>query len=425
MQRVVVTGLGTCTSYGIGVDLLWENLLSGNTILKEVPSKWKTNPESKILYSPLPKFEYNKLGFSRAELMQYEPVTLNALLSVEEAIKHADIPYTKLNDKLNRYQIENLDTSRIGAFGGTGIGGIDTLLQSTLKLIEVQKGKSIRLDALSVAKTMPYNIAASIGIKLRLHKNINSYSYACATGSVILGKAFEQIKNNNIDMAIVSSSEYTDQDIGLLYNGFLYGNTITREENAEIANIPFDKQRSGFLFSEGGSGTLIVESLEHAQKRGANILAEIVGFSETFDGFNMVSPDPSGLYIEEMLNTLLNDTQIKAEEIDYINTHGTGTIKNDKIEAMVLEKIFNKDVAINSTKSLLGHTISASGTIEAITTILSIKNRVIHENNGLKEPISDLNFVTEKTNLDIKYAISQSFAFGGHNSSLLFKKYED
>lgn len=423
MQRVVVTGMGTCTSYGLGTNLLWDNLLKNTPIIKNIPDSWKSSSDSQGFYAPLPEFDYKKLGFSRSELIQYDPVTLNALLSLEEALQQAEVPYTQLNDKLNRYTLDTIDLNKMGVFAGSGIGGIETLSNSTEKIRKEKSGVSLRQDALSIAKTMPYNIAASIGIKLGLHKNINSHTYACATGTILLGKAFKEIQNGTLDTAIVCSSEYADKEMGLLYNGFLHGKTLTKSDDVASANVPFDKRRSGFLFSAGGSGTLILESLEHAQERDANILAEIVGFSDSFDGFNMVSPDPSGQYIEEMLNELLSNANITPSDINYINAHGTGTIKNDQIEAMVLEKIFDHTVAINSTKSLLGHTVSASGTIEAITTILSINHKMIHENSGLKEPISDLNFVQEPTAIDIEYAISESFAFGGHNSALLFKKF--
>jgi len=425
MKRVVVTGMGSYTSYGLGKDLLWKNLIANIPAIKEVPDSWKIDPNRKGFYAPLPKLDYRTLDFSKSEILQFEPVTLNALLSIEEALKQANINLVKLNDKLNRYVIKDkhIDVDKIGIFGGTGIGGIETLSNATIQFAEVRSGKKVRLDALSVAKTMPYNIAAASGIKLSLHHNINSGTYACATGTILIGKAFESIKNATIDMAIICASEYADQEVGLLYNSFFYGNTLTKSDDITKANIPFDKNRNGFLFSEGGAGALVIESLEHAKKRGATILAEIIGFSDTFDGYNMVSPDLTGAYIEKMLLDLLSKASVMPEEISYINAHGTGTIKNDEVESLVLGKIFNRHTAINSTKSLLGHSISASGIIETITTILSIQNKKIHANNGLKDPISDLNFVKEPINLDIVYAISESFAFGGHNGALLFKKF--
>jgi len=422
MKRVVITGMGALTSYGIGTDILWRKLLGGKTVVSNIPSSWKLSKEQKGLYAPLPMLDYKALGFSKMELTQYEPVNLNMLIAVEEALKNANIKYALTNNKLNIYQLKDVDRKKFGVFVGTGIGGIESLTKDTLNLNKMQRGEVGRMDPFGISKTMPNNVAASVGIKLGLRKHINSYVYACATGTITVGKAYEKIKNGLLDIAIAGSSEYFDKS-GTSYNSFLRAKTITKNTDPLLANCPFDKNRSGFLFSEGASGALVLESLEHAKNRNANILAEIVGFEESFDGFNMVSGDPSGIYIEKMLEELLNEANINVKDIDYINAHGTGTIKNDEIEAEIFERLFGSGVAINSTKSLLGHTIAASGSIEAIVTIMSIRNQKIHKNYGLADPIKDLNFVRETLNLQIEYALSNSYAFGGHNGSLLFKKY--
>jgi len=422
MNRVVVTGMGALTSYGLGVETLWNNLLGGESIIKNIPSSWKLLPESEGIYSPLPRLNYKELGFSKMELMQYEPVNLNMLVAIDEALKSAHINYTLVNNKLNSYDIKNIDMNKFGVFVGTGIGGVATLTKNVMNIQNMKRGESGRIDTFTIAKAMPNNVAASAGIKLGLHRHINSYAYACSTGTITIGKAYESIKSGLLDIAIAGSSEYFDET-GAAYNAFLKAKTIITDGDPLIANRPFDKKRSGFLFSDGASGVLVLESLEHAKSRNANILAEIVGFQESFDGFNMVSGDPSGIYIQEMFENLLNEANIDPRDIDYINAHGTGTVKNDEVESEVFEKLFGNNVAINSTKSLLGHTIAASGSIEAIVTVLSIKEQKIHKNNGLKEPIRDLNFVQKNTFLDIEYAISNSSAFGGHNGALLFKKY--
>lgn len=422
MRRVVVTGLGVYTSYGLGTKALWENLINNTSVVEKIPERWRTKSNAGF-YAPLPKLDYAQLGFSRSETLQYEPVTLHALLSVEEAMKQANFEITKMGDKLNRYILSEEVSEKIGVFAGTGIGGIETLSNATDALKRTQQGERVRQDALSVAKTMPYNIAAAIGIKWGLHQHINSHTYACATGTILIGKAMKEIQNGSLDVAITCSSEYADQEIGLLYNAFFNGGTLTKGETSTQVNMPFDTKRSGFLFSEGGSGALVLESLEHAQARGATILAEIVGFSDSFDGFNMVSPDTSGVHIEKMLRDLLCQANIQAEDVSYINAHGTATLKNDAVETMVLEKIFNQQTAINSTKSFLGHSISASGSIEAVTTILSMQHGMVHSNYGLSDPISDLHLVRENTAVKIDYALSESFAFGGHNGALLFKAY--
>ncbi len=423
MKRVVVTGIGAFTSYGLGTEVLWKKLLEGKTVVKNIPDVWKLTPEQKGMYAPLPTLDYKALGFSKMERMQYEAVTLNMLVAVKEALDSANVAYTQVNDKLNRYQINSIDMDRFGIFAGTGVGGIDSLTIAVLDQNHMKNGEPGRVDPFAVAKAMPNNVAAATGIKLNLHKNINSYVYACATGTITIGKAYESIKNGLVDIAIAGSSEYLDT-VGVTYNGFLKARTIITDGDPLTVNRPFDKKRNGFLFSDGASGALVLESLEHAKARNANILAEIVGFEESFDGFNMVSGDPSGMYIEKMLERLLREADIEAKEIDYINAHGTGTIKNDEVEAEIFEKIFGDTVAINSTKSLLGHTIGASGSIEAIVTILSMRDQKVHKNNALTDPIKSLNFVKETSDVKIDYAISNSYAFGGHNGTLLFKKYD-
>jgi len=424
MQRVVVTGTGAFTSYGLGSEVLWQKLLNGETIIEPIPDVWKLTPDIRGLYAPLPSLDYEALGFSKMERTQYEPVNLNILTALDEALKNAEIGYTLVNNKLNSYSLKNINTERFGVFSGTGIGGIETLLNNAFDFKKLQRGERAKLDPFSIAKSMPNNVAAAIGIKLGLHKHINSYTYACATGTITIGKAYESIKNGLLDVAIAGSSESLDRE-GMTYNGFLKAKTIITGEPHSGVNCPFDENRNGFLFSEGASGILVLESLEHAKKRNANILAEIVGFEESFDGYNMVSGDPSGVYIEHMLEKLLDEAGIEAKDIDYINAHGTGTIKNDEIEAAIFEKIFGNHVPINSTKSLLGHTIAASGSIEAIVTMLSMRDHKIHKNNGLVNPIKKLHFVRETTNVDIEYALSTSYAFGGHNGTLLFKRYKE
>lgn len=422
MNRVVVTGTGTFTSYGLGTETLWNSLLDGKTVIEPVPDTWKLTSDYKGLYAALPSLDYKTLGFSKMEVTQYEPVNLNMLAALNEALENANLEYSLVNNKLNSYALKNINMERIGVFVGTGIGGIESLTKDTLNLNKIKSGEKGRMDPFGIAKCMPSNVAASIGIKLGLHKHINSYTYACATGTITIGKAYESIKHGMLDIAIAGSSEYFDK-AGTAYHSFLKAKTIIRDGDLETVNCPFDEKRNGFLFSEGASGALVLESLEHAKKRNANILAEIVGFEESFDGYNMVSGDPSGVHIEEMLKKLLKKANITTKEIDYINAHGTGTIKNDKVEAEIFEKLFDSRVAINSTKSLLGHTIAASGAIEAIVSVLSIRAQKIHKNNGLTKPIKDLNFVRETSNVAIEYALSNSYAFGGHNAALLFKKY--
>jgi 3-oxoacyl-[acyl-carrier-protein] synthase II len=176
------------------------------------------------------------------------------------------------------------------------------------------------------------------------------------------------------------------------------------------------------LFGQGGSAVLILESLEHAKKRGANIIAEIIGYGETCDAHNIMMMEQSGIEIKKAVKYCLRDAKIRSNDIDYINAHGTGTLLNDEIESMLIKELFKNKPLVNSTKSLIGHTLGASGAIEAVVTALSIKNKTTHVSKNIIEPVSDLNFVKKRETYKIRTALSQSFGFGGHNSVIAFKE---
>jgi 3-oxoacyl-[acyl-carrier-protein] synthase II len=192
----------------------------------------------------------------------------------------------------------------------------------------------------------------------------------------------------------------------------------------EAANRPFDENRSGFLFSQGGAAVLILEELDHAQRRGATILAELIGFAETFDAHSIMSLAPGGQQIERMIHATLEDANMSPKDVDYINAHGTGTKNNDQTEAEVIDRVFGKSVRVNSTKSLLGHTIGASGAFEALVTALTLRDGKTHISRNLENPVLDLNFVRSVESFEPRVALSQSFAFGGHNAAIILRKYD-
>jgi 3-oxoacyl-[acyl-carrier-protein] synthase II len=198
----------------------------------------------------------------------------------------------------------------------------------------------------------------------------------------------------------------------------------TRNDEPDKANRPFDKDRTGFLFSEGGGAVFVIETLEHAQNRGARIYAEIAGYAETCDGFNIMMIESGGAQILKMLELAFADAGLSAQDVDYINAHGTGTRLNDETETAVIEKVFRKDVLVNSTKSLIGHTLGASGAIEALVTALSIHHKTTHVCRNLDQPMKDLNFVTRVDSYPIRTGLSQSFGFGGHNAVLILREYQ-
>jgi 3-oxoacyl-[acyl-carrier-protein] synthase II len=200
--------------------------------------------------------------------------------------------------------------------------------------------------------------------------------------------------------------------------------TLVRDyASPDTANRPFDENRSGFLFSQGGAAALILEELEHAQRRGATIMAELIGFAETFDANSMMSLAPGGKQIERMVRAALDDANLSPDDVDYLNAHGTGTKNNDQTEAEVIQRVFGKSIRVNSTKSLLGHTIGASGAFEALVAALTLRDGKTHISRNLENPVLDLNFVHSVEPFEPRVALSQSFAFGGHNAAIVLRKH--
>ena len=225
-------------------------------------------------------------------------------------------------------------------------------------------------------------------------------------------------------MALSGGVECLNDGVGMAFRGFDVAGTLVKDCSEPMkANRPFDQNRSGFLFSEGGSGILVLEEMEHAIKRGAKILAEISAFAQSFDGFNIMRIQPEGKEIKRMIIDAVKQAGLLPDEIDYINAHGTGTEVNDVTEVSIIADIFGDEVLVNSTKSLIGHTLGASGAIEAAVAVLSILNKTTHVCKNLEEPINGLNFVRRVDEYPIRRVLSQSFAFGGHNAALIFEEF--
>lgn len=295
-------------------------------------------------------------------------------------------------------------------------------LEEILALIE----HGSRYNPFVVSMLMPNAPSAALGIKFSLTGPNATYCVACASGTVAVGHGYRAVRNGYVDIAMAGGSEYLYDEHGHIFRGFDIAGTLVRDcADPEFANRPFDKERSGFLFSQGGAAVLVLEDLEHALGRDAPIMAEIIGFAETFDGYSMMSLAPGGEQIERMLRAVLADSNLEPTDVDYVNAHGTGTRNNDETEAMVIDRVFGKAVPVNSTKSLLGHTIGASGAFEALVTALTLRDGKTHVNNNLAMPSYDLNFVRCVENFDPDIGISQSFAFGGHNAALVLRRYDE
>jgi 3-oxoacyl-[acyl-carrier-protein] synthase II len=453
-RRVVITGIGVVTPIGVGVHPFWEAALCGVSAAAPLPGHWGSyyTPLSKF-WAPLPAIDFSKFSINRVEQMQLDKSELIALACASQALKNAGYSAVQRDEKKNAFALEGEKPERWTVTVGTGIGGVASLVSSQafhcgeriagfldgLKtgsatdgshrsaIDEIQKGlrMPMRFNPMTVAMTMPNGCSATVGIKYGLTGPNVTCTCACAAGTVAIGAGFKAIAGGESDAAIVGGVEYLGDEFGGCFRGFDVARTLAhRGDGPDAVNRPFDRDRSGFLFAEGGGAMLVIEERERALRRGAPIVAEIAGFAQNFDAHSMMAMEPSGRSAIRMIEEALAMAGLEAPSIDYVNSHGTGTVLNDETESRVIEKLFGKKPLVNSTKSLIGHTIGASGAIEAAVTALSLRDGKTHISKNVENPVRDLNFVTRVERSAIKHALSQSFAFGGHNACLVFSRHE-
>ena len=451
-RRVVITGAGIVSSIGIGVDEFWRHCLEGKSAVAPIPAHWESYaaPHSR-LWSPLPDINPESLGIARTERLQLDPVTVLALGAAREALERAGFALAPVGGGSRAFTLAGANSARTGVFLGTSLGGAITFLQNhtyhllrkpradlmtyaekhgpsgdrkTLENILALMTHEPRFNPFEAPMVMPNAPSAAVGIKFTLTGPNVAYSVACASGTVAIGNAYRAVRDGRVDVAVSGGCEYFGDEHGHLFRTFDVPGTLVRDcADPEAANRPFDEKRSGFLFSQGGAAVLVLEDFEHAQRRGATIMAELIGFAETFDAYSMMRLAPGGEQMERMLHAALADAGVDAHDVDYINAHGTGTKNNDETEAEVIDRVFGKSVRVNSTKSLLGHTIGASGAIEALVTALSLRDQTTHICKNLDAPLRDLNFVRAVGRFDLRVGVSQSFAFGGHNAAVVLRRF--
>ena len=452
-RRVVITGAGVVSPIGFGVDEFWRQCLQSRSVVAPIPVQWEHYASFQSrLWSPLPEFDPESFGITRIERLQLDPVTVLALGAAREALEDAGFTLAPAKESTGTLTLAGTDPARTGVYLGTGIGGAFSFLENhthhlfqhareTLKSYadkHASTGDHEMLDDVLalmahgrryhpfvVSMLMPNATSAAVGIKFSLTGPNETHCNACASGTIAVGNAYRAVRDGGVDLAITGGCEYLYDEHGHIFRGFDIAGTLVRDcADPETANRPFDVKRSGFLFSQGGAAILVLEELEHARRRGAKIIAEVIGFAESFDAHSMMSIPPGGEQIERMIRATLADAGVTADEIDYVNAHGTGTENNDKTEAEVIERVFGKSVLVNTTKSLLGHSIGASGAIEALVTALSLRDGTTHVCKNLDTPVRDLNFVQTAGEFDLRIGLSQSFAFGGHNAAIVLRRYD-
>lgn len=451
-RRVVITGAGTINPVGVGVEEFWKNCLAGVTAVSPIPESWTRYASTRSqLWSTLPPSAMAQSGLSRSELLTHDPVAVLALGATREALHQSGLTPDPVPAATKTSVPTGIDVERAGVFLGTGLGGAVTFLrnhthhlsQRARKLLKAQAAPLAssedlnrlneviglldhgpRFNPFEVSMVMPNAPAAAMGIRFGFKGPNTTCCVACSSGTIAIGNAYRSMRDDRVDVALAGGCEYFGDDHGHIFRSFDVAGALVQDgETPERCNRPFDQKRSGFLFSQGGAAVLVLEELEHARRRGASILAEIVGYAETFDAYSMMSMPAGGEQVERMMRLALADAGVGADEVDYLNAHGTGTEINDRVEAEAIERVFGKRVLVNTTKSLLGHTIGASGAIEALVTALSLKHGTTHICKNLENPVRDLNFVRQVEPHDLRVGLTQSFAFGGHNAALVLRRY--
>lgn len=407
-KRVVVTGLGVVHSLGNDVETFWNALKEGKNGIKTVTRFDTTNFVTKV-GAQNDSFDVSQY-IDRKEAKRMDLFTQYAVAASSQAIKMAGLDFTKM------------DPYRAGVLIGSGVGGMETLEDNCKALFE--KGPK-RVSALFVP-TMIVNMASGqVAIKFGIKGYNACVVTACATANHSIGDAMRVIQNGYADVMVTGGAEASITPLG--FAGFCSLKAMTENENPENACRPFDKNRDGFVMGEG-SGVLVLEEYEHAVKRGAKIIAELVGFGCTCDAYHITAPNPDGEAGTKCMEFALADAGITPDEIDYINAHGTSTPLNDPLESAVIKKVFGdnaKNIPVSSTKSMTGHLLGAAGGIEAIASILAIRDSFIPPTINLVEPDPecDLDYVPNVGRTKaLEYAISNSLGFGGHNGALIFKK---
>lgn len=410
-RRVVVTGMGALTPVGLTKDEYWKNLLAGVSGAGPITSFDASNYDTKFACEVK---GFDPLAFMDRKLAQRcDPFTQYALAASEMAIKDAEL------------NLENEDRNRIGVIVGSGIGGMWTYHKQHESLWETKGPHRISpfFIPMMISDIAPGRISMRYGLK---GPNYATTS-ACATSSHAIGDAFILIQRGDADMMLTGGAEAAICPMGI--GGFNAMKALsTRNDDPARASRPFDKNRDGFVMGEG-SAILVLEELGHALKRNAHIYAELSGIGFTADAHHITEPAPGGEGAVRSMRMALADAGLKPEQITYVNTHGTSTPVGDKNESAAIKTVFGahaKSLAVNSTKSMIGHLLGAAGAVEAVATVLSVYHNKVHPtiNYETPDPECDLNYIPNKAqDWDVPAAVSNTFGFGGHNASILFRKY--
>lgn len=408
-RRVVVTGLGAITPIGNSIDSFWNSVKEGKNGIDKIKCFDTTDFKVKVAAEVK---DFNAEDFlGKKDAKRLDRFIQFALISAKECIKDSNI------------DLESVDRERFGVIFGSGIGGLITIENQMTNLIN--RGPS-RVSPLAIPTIISNMAAGAIAIEFGIEGSCLSITTACASSTHCIGEAYRSIKDGYLDRAIVGGTEASICKFGI--SGFQSMTALSKSEDINRASIPFDKDRNGFVMGEG-AGALLLEDLDSALSRGAKIYAEVVGYGTTCDAHHITSPRSDGDGGYRAMRDSLIDANISPDKIGYINAHGTSTELNDKVETLAIKNAFSeaaKNVYVSSTKSMTGHLLGAAGAVEAIISIKALEEGFIPANINYLNPDEecDLNLVVNNgKNEEIEYAMSNSLGFGGHNGTIILKKW--
>lgn len=410
-RKVVITGMGAITPIGNNVDTFWNNLKDGFCGIDFIKAFDTENFKAKLA-AEVKDFNPEE-SIDRRDAKRMDRYCQFAVAAAVEAVKDANL------------DLDNIDKEKFGVVVGSGIGGIATVEKQQEMLLE--KGPN-KVHPLFIPMIISNMAAGNIAIKFGAKGICTTIVTACATGTNCIGEAYRMIQSGVADIIIAGGTEASITPLSMA--GFISLTALSKSRDTKRASIPFDKERNGFVMGEG-AGIVVLESLEHAKKRKANIYAELVGYGSTCDAYHITSPAPEGEGAARAMKIAIGEAGISTKEVSYINAHGTGTEYNDKFETEAIKSVFGdyaKKLPISSTKSMTGHLLGAAGAVEAIASIKAMIDNFIPPTIGyeVKDEECDLDYVPNKgRECKLDYVMSNSLGFGGHNGVILLKKWSE
>ena len=410
-RRVVITGMGVISPIGNDIDTFWNNAVQGNIGIGPITRFDASNLKAKVAaevkdFVPA-DFDLDKKDVRRMDLFkQY------AMAAAKQAVDQSGI-------------VGNIDPDRFGVYIGSGTGGMITFVNETKKMLEKGPGRI----SPNFIPTMILNMASgNVAIKYNAQGPSLPTVTACATSTNSIGEAYRAVMHGYADAIITGGTEATITELAV--GGFVNCQALSLSEDPALASLPFDKRRGGFVMGEG-AGIVVLEELEHAKARGANIIAEVCGYGNTCDAHHVTAPRPDGSTAAKAIAMAANEAGLSAEDVLYINAHGTGTPLNDPSETIAIKKALGDDIAykahVSSTKSVTGHMLGAAGAIEAIASALALKNGVVPPTAGLEQQDESCDLDCTPINskeADLTVALSSSLGFGGHNACIALRAYK-